>query len=49
MGTSGCLAQFDLKNNLTMYSITQIPSLAQKDFTEALICHGIAGEEGPGD
>ena len=32
LGTSGCVAQFDMKNNLTMYSITQIPSLAQKDY-----------------
>jgi CO/xanthine dehydrogenase Mo-binding subunit len=41
MGTSGCVAQFDLKNNLTMYSITQIPSLAQKDYTEALASMGL--------
>ena len=41
MGTSGCLAQFDLKDNLTMYSITQIPSLAQRDFTEALSAIGL--------
>jgi xanthine dehydrogenase molybdenum-binding subunit len=41
MGTSGCLAQFDLKNNLTIYSITQIPSLAQKDFSEALSAMGL--------
>lgn len=33
MGTSGCIADFDVKNNLTMYTITQIPSLAQRDFT----------------
>ncbi|MBA4394260.1 MAG: xanthine dehydrogenase family protein molybdopterin-binding subunit, partial [Desulfobacca sp.] len=36
MGTSGCIADFDLRNNLTMYSTTQIPSLAQKDFLEFL-------------
>jgi CO/xanthine dehydrogenase Mo-binding subunit len=41
LGTSGCLAQFDLKNNLTIYSITQIPSLAQKDFSEALSAMGL--------
>jgi CO/xanthine dehydrogenase Mo-binding subunit len=41
MGTSGCLAQFDLKNNLTMYSITQIPSLAQRDYTDALGAMGL--------
>ncbi len=45
MGTSGCLAQFDLKNNLTIYSITQIPSLAQKDFTEALSAMGLQGKK----
>ncbi len=45
MGTSGCLAQFDLKNNLTMYSITQIPSLAQKDFSEALAAMGLQGKK----
>ncbi len=36
MGTSGCIADFDLRNNLTLYSTTQIPSLAQKDFLEFL-------------
>jgi CO/xanthine dehydrogenase Mo-binding subunit len=36
MGTSGCIAEFDLRNNLTIYSNTQIPSLAQKDFLEFL-------------
>jgi xanthine dehydrogenase molybdenum-binding subunit len=36
LGTSGALAQFDNENNLTIYSNTQIPSLAQKDFLEAL-------------
>ncbi len=41
MGTSGCLALFDLKNNLTIYSITQIPSLAQRDFTDALNAMGL--------
>jgi len=45
LGTSGCLAQFDLKNNLTIYSITQIPSLAQKDFTEALSAMGLQGKK----
>jgi CO/xanthine dehydrogenase Mo-binding subunit len=45
MGTSGCLAQFDLKNNLTMYSITQIPSLAQRDFTDALSAMGLQGKK----
>src|SRR4030043_1482630 len=41
LGTSGCLAQFDQKKNLTMYSITQIPSLAQRDYTEALGAMGL--------
>ncbi|MGB9629172.1 MAG: xanthine dehydrogenase family protein molybdopterin-binding subunit, partial [Thermodesulfobacteriota bacterium] len=41
MGTSGCVALFDLKNNLTIYSITQIPSLAQRDYTEALNAMGL--------
>ena len=36
LGTSGCIAQFDSGNNLTLYSNTQIPYLAQKDFIEAL-------------
>ncbi len=36
LGTSGCVADFDLRNNLTLYSNTQIPSLAQKDFLEFL-------------
>ncbi|MGB7575357.1 MAG: molybdopterin cofactor-binding domain-containing protein, partial [Thermodesulfobacteriota bacterium] len=41
LGTSGCLAQFDMKNNLTIYSITQIPSLAQKDYVDALAAMGL--------
>ncbi|MEW6376941.1 MAG: molybdopterin cofactor-binding domain-containing protein [Thermodesulfobacteriota bacterium] len=45
MGTSGCLAQFDLKNNLTMYSNTQIPSLAQRDYTDALATMGLQGKK----
>lgn len=40
MGTSGALAQFDNANNLTIHSNTQIPSLAQKDFLEALEAMG---------
>ena len=44
MGTSGCIAQFDSTNNLTMYSNTQIPSLAQKDFMEALGVFGLKGK-----
>ena len=45
MGTSGCLAQFDHRDNLTIYSITQIPSLAQKDYTEALSTMGLQGKK----
>ncbi|HQJ93660.1 MAG TPA: molybdopterin-dependent oxidoreductase, partial [Syntrophorhabdaceae bacterium] len=40
MGTSGCIAQLDASNNLTLYSNTQIPSLAQNDFIEALNAFG---------
>jgi len=42
MGTSGCIAQFDHTNNLTIYSNTQIPSLAQKDFMSALKAMGLS-------
>jgi CO/xanthine dehydrogenase Mo-binding subunit len=45
LGTSGCLTMFDLKDNLTVYSITQIPSLEQKDFTEALAAMGLQGKK----
>ncbi|MBS3917465.1 MAG: xanthine dehydrogenase family protein molybdopterin-binding subunit [Deltaproteobacteria bacterium] len=45
MGTSGCIAQFDLRNNLTIYSNTQIPSLAQRDYTEALATMGLEGKK----
>ncbi len=41
LGTSGCIASFDMNNNLTMYSNTQIPSLAQKDYIEALASFGM--------
>ena len=41
MGTSGAIAEFDHSNNLTVYSNTQIPSLAQKDFVAALKAMGI--------
>jgi len=42
MGTSGCIAQLDHANNLTIYSNTQIPSLAQKDFMNALKAMGLS-------
>ncbi len=41
LGTSGVIAEFDLKRNLTMYSITQIPYLAQNDYLEALKAMGL--------
>lgn len=40
LGTSGCVASLDLNNHLTMYSNTQIPSLAQKDYIEAMAAMG---------
>ncbi len=41
LGTSGALAWFDPADNLTIYTNTQIPSLAQKDFLDALEAMGI--------
>ncbi|WP_300463932.1 xanthine dehydrogenase family protein molybdopterin-binding subunit [Desulfobacula sp.] len=41
MGTSGAVALFDASENLTIYTNTQIPSLAQKDFLEALKAMGL--------
>ncbi len=41
MGTSGAIADFDHANNLTVYTNTQIPSLAQKDFMETLKALGL--------
>ncbi len=43
LGTSGCIADFDHNNNLTVYSNTQIPSLAQKDFLGTLKALGLKG------
>jgi len=43
MGTYGCVANFDGDGNLTVYSPTQIPSLAQRDFTSALSQMGLRG------
>ncbi|HSB05938.1 MAG TPA: xanthine dehydrogenase family protein molybdopterin-binding subunit, partial [Thermodesulfobacteriota bacterium] len=45
MGASGCVALFDLKDNLIMHSITQIPSLAQKDYLDALSTMGLKGKK----
>ncbi|MCF8108080.1 MAG: xanthine dehydrogenase family protein molybdopterin-binding subunit [Desulfohalobiaceae bacterium] len=44
MGTAGCLAEFDLQNNLTIHCKTQIPYLAQKDFRQALMKMGLRGK-----
>ncbi len=41
LGTSGVIAEFDLNRNLTMYSITQIPYLAQNDYLAALKAMGL--------
>jgi xanthine dehydrogenase molybdenum-binding subunit len=45
LGTSGCIAAFDPNNELTMYSNTQIPSLAQKDYMEALGAMGLKNKK----
>jgi xanthine dehydrogenase molybdenum-binding subunit len=44
MGTAGCIAEFDLQNNLIIHSKTQIPFLAQNDFNRALVAMGIKGK-----
>ncbi len=41
LGTSGAIALFDANDNLTVYSNTQIRSLAQKDFLESLKAMGL--------
>ncbi|MCF6249597.1 MAG: xanthine dehydrogenase family protein molybdopterin-binding subunit, partial [Desulfobacula sp.] len=41
LGTSGAIALFDANDNLTIHTNTQIPSLAQKDFLEALKSMGL--------
>ena len=43
MGTMGIIAEFDLRNNLTMYANTQIPYLAQRDYNDALAAMGLKG------
>jgi CO/xanthine dehydrogenase Mo-binding subunit len=45
LGTSGVIAAFDPNNELTMYSNTQIPSLAQKDYMEALGAMGLKNKK----
>jgi len=41
MGTAGCIAEFDMNNNLTMWTKTQIPFLAQRDFIGVLPVLGL--------
>jgi len=43
MGTAGCIAEFDLQNNLLIHTKTQIPFLAQNDFNRALAAMGLKG------
>lgn len=43
MGTAGCIAEFDLNHNLTIWAKTQIPFLAQRDFNRALEAIGLKG------
>lgn len=44
MGTAGCIAEFDMNNNLTLWAKTQIPFLAQRDFNRALSEMGLQGK-----
>ncbi|MBW2030472.1 MAG: xanthine dehydrogenase family protein molybdopterin-binding subunit [Deltaproteobacteria bacterium] len=44
LGTAGCIAEFDLQNNLIMHTKTQIPFLAQTDFNRALEAMGLKGK-----
>lgn len=44
MGTAGCIAEFDLQNNLLIHTKTQIPFLAQNDFNQALAAMGLKGK-----
>jgi xanthine dehydrogenase molybdenum-binding subunit len=44
MGTAGCIAEFDLQNNLMIHTKTQIPFLAQNDFNRALAAMGLKGK-----
>jgi xanthine dehydrogenase molybdenum-binding subunit len=41
LGTSGAIADFDTASNLTIYTNTQIPSLAQKDFLDTMKALGV--------
>ena len=44
MGTAGCVAEFDSRDNLTVWAKTQIPFLAQRDFNNALAAMGLKGK-----
>ncbi len=44
MGTAGCIAEFDMNGNLTIWAKTQIPFLAQRDFNRALAEMGLRGK-----
>jgi len=44
MGTAGCIAEFDMNGNLTIWAKTQIPFLAQRDFNQALAQMGLRGK-----
>ncbi len=41
MGAAGCIAEFDGQHNLTIWTKTQIPFLAQRDFIKALGAMGL--------
>jgi len=43
MGTAGCIADFDLNGNLTIWAKTQIPFMAQRDYIGALAEMGLKG------
>ncbi len=43
MGTAGCIAEFDMTGNLTIWAKTQIPFMAQRDFNRALAEMGLKG------
>jgi CO/xanthine dehydrogenase Mo-binding subunit len=44
MGTAGCIAEFDMNRNLSVWTKTQIPFLAQRDFNRALSDMGLKGK-----
>ena len=44
LGTAGCIAEFDMNQNLTMWAKTQIPFLAQRDFNQMLAEIGLKGK-----